>query len=138
MRKSYKIIRIANSILPPIILNEQEASSLPLPLRYSNGLIAPNSYYVQVSLHEQQIVLILNKTLDVPSSDDNVKLFTILKKTVEIENLANAASDNIWNHYQSQNLQKCSYKGYDGTLSAFASYNYFSLYMTNKIDTWVS
>ncbi|KAG1103148.1 hypothetical protein G6F42_017261 [Rhizopus arrhizus] len=134
MRKSYKMIRMANSI----ILNEQEANSLPLPLCYSNGLIAPNSYYVQASLHEQQIVLILNKTLDVPSGDDGVKLFTILEKTVEIENLVNAAFDNIWNHYQSQNLQKCSYKGYDEALAAFASYNYFSLYMTNKIDTWLS
>lgn len=84
MRKSYKMTRIANSILPPIILNKQEASSLPLPLCYSNGLIAPNSYYVQVSLHDQQIVLILNKALAVPSSDDGVKLFTVLEKTVEI------------------------------------------------------
>ncbi|KAL9537980.1 hypothetical protein MBANPS3_011296 [Mucor bainieri] len=95
------MIQIANTLLPPVIVNNgnQHDAVFQASERIEN-LIAPNSFYVQANVTETQISFILNKVIEVPSSEAGIDLFTVQERSVEIEDIAEASSCLLWNHYQ--------------------------------------
>ncbi|KAL9558819.1 hypothetical protein MBANPS3_000719 [Mucor bainieri] len=102
MQQSYKMIQIAHTILPPVIVNDEKRDDYRLSaFKPTSNLIAPNSFYVQANVTETQISFILNKVIEATSSKTGIDLFTVQERSVEIEDIAETASYLLWNHYQS-------------------------------------
>ncbi|GAN03685.1 hypothetical protein MAM1_0046c03140 [Mucor ambiguus] len=101
MQQSYKMIQIANAVLPPVVVGDEEKNDSTFQTcKRTDGLIAPNSFYVQANVTETQISFILNKVIEVPSSENAVSLFTVQERSVEIEDIVETVSHLLWNHYQ--------------------------------------
>ncbi|KAL9546275.1 hypothetical protein PS6_007744 [Mucor atramentarius] len=102
IQKPLKMIQIANVILPPVILGEEDSNSVASDrIQEDNSSFLPmNSYYIQVNIEEQQIKYILNKVIKTPSSKNAAQLFTVQEREISINGLASSASDEMWNHYQ--------------------------------------
>ncbi|KAL9554994.1 hypothetical protein MBANPS3_002562 [Mucor bainieri] len=95
MQQSYKMIQIANAVLPPIIVQDrdQDGTALKTHNKPVDSSIAPNTFYVQANVTETQISFILNKVIEAQSSKTGIDLFTIQERSIEIENIAKTASD---------------------------------------------
>jgi hypothetical protein len=102
MQQPYKMIEIANAILPPVIVDDKEQNGFTSrPVKRADNLIAPNSFYVQANVTETQISFILNKVIEVPSSKTGIELFTIQERLIEMEDIVETVLHVLWNHYQS-------------------------------------
>lgn len=150
LQKPYKMIQIANALLPPDILSKDNLSLYPNLIEHDwreNDLIQPNSFYVQAYIYENCINFILNKVIAVSSIDNAVQksTFTIQEKNINIENIINTACDILWNHFQSLDFEdhsnsfsrNCCYEHSDGE---FDVENYFNFKANLKIlmSNWVS
>lgn len=102
MQKSMKMIEIANAILPPVFLDKEKVENVAYNKTQddSNSLLPLNSFYVQVTIGEQQINFILNKVVKEPSAKNIAQLFTIQQRKIKRDGIVAVASNNIWNHYQ--------------------------------------
>lgn len=148
MQHSYKMIQIANAILPPVIVGDEEAqnsSSFPVH-KYTDSLITPNSFYVQANITDTQISFILNKVIQVPSSSKTgVELFTIQERSVNVGHITDSALDVLWNHYEfAANLEEQQHTlfkrcQHHGTIMVLLSshYNEFKKNAKNLINSWV-
>ncbi|OAC97584.1 hypothetical protein MUCCIDRAFT_86916 [Mucor lusitanicus CBS 277.49] len=102
MQQPYKMIQIANAILPPVIAGKEEQTNPAFrPRTHANSLIAPNSFYVQANVTDTQIYFILNKVIEVPPPETGIALSTVQERSIETEDIAEAASLLLWNYYQS-------------------------------------
>lgn len=105
MKKPYKMIQIANTLSPPIVLNENDLTG-PNLIKHSwhqKDLLQPNSFYVQAYVYPDHISFILNKAVVVSSKNNAVKksTFTIQEETINIGSILDLACDFMWNHFQS-------------------------------------
>jgi len=97
MMKPHKMIQIASAILPPVLVDQENALTIT---RNSSEPIAPNSYYAQVLINKQHVDFILNKVIKASLSETTIQKFTVLEKRIEIQDIVEVASENMWNHYQ--------------------------------------
>ncbi|KAL9548798.1 hypothetical protein MBANPS3_005517, partial [Mucor bainieri] len=145
MQQSYKMIQIANAMLPPVIIGNEEQNdcSRLQTCKPLNNLIAPNSFYVQANVTETQISFILNKVIEVPSSETGIDLFTVQERSVEIEDVAEASSYLLWNHYQSildideqqhELFERC--EDHDTMMLSSSQYEKFSKNARKLINSW--
>ncbi|OAC97636.1 hypothetical protein MUCCIDRAFT_168318 [Mucor lusitanicus CBS 277.49] len=75
-QQPYKIMQIANAILPPVIVGDEEQNEPTVQVHeHKDSLITPNSFYVQANVADTQIDFILNK--EVSSSEHAAELFTV-------------------------------------------------------------
>ncbi|KAL9548439.1 hypothetical protein PS6_006601 [Mucor atramentarius] len=144
MQKAYKMVQVANAILPPIILNkETQDGSIFQMDRCSDNLMAPNSFYVQASITEKQISFILNKVIQVSSSKNAVDLFTVQERSIDMEDVAETASHMLWNYYQAiidmkehqDLLTKCC-RQHDSIELSSSHYKEFSKNLKKLVDLW--
>lgn len=145
MQKAYKMVQVANAILPPVILNkETQDGSIFQMDRRSDSLMAPNSFYVQASITEKRISFILNKVIQVSSSKNAVDLFTVQERSIDIEDVAETASRMLWNYYQAiidmkghqDLLIKCC-RQHDSIELSSSHYKEFSKNLKKLVDLWV-
>ncbi|KAL9560215.1 hypothetical protein MBANPS3_000067 [Mucor bainieri] len=147
MQQSYKMIQVANAILPPVIVGNEEQNDSTLPsCKPADSLIAPNSFYVQASVTETQISFILNKVIEVPSSETGIDLFTVQERSVEVEHIEETALHILWNHYQAMIdmekqqhalLERCQGHKYM-VLSSIQYYDEFKKNAKRLIDSWLT
>ncbi|OAC97629.1 hypothetical protein MUCCIDRAFT_116288 [Mucor lusitanicus CBS 277.49] len=112
-QQPYKIMQIANAILPPVIVGDEEQNEPTVQVHeHKDSLITPNSFYVQANIAETQIDFILNK--EVSSSEHAAGLFTVQERSIAVEDIVTAITHSLWNHYQSmldiQEQQHCLFK----------------------------
>lgn len=145
MQRSYKMIQVANAMLPPVIVNEKMQDDSVFQMdKSSSKLIRPNTFYVQASITEKQINFILNKVITTSSSEDVVKLFTIQERSVTIEDIAETASHMLWDHYQSlndmrehQGLLTHACQEHNSIALSSNQYKQFCKNMKKQISLWV-
>ncbi|KAK4521037.1 uncharacterized protein ATC70_004026 [Mucor velutinosus] len=145
MQQPYKMIQIANAVLPPVIVNDnkQQNDSLIQTCKHADNLIAPNSFYVQANVTEAQISFILNKVVELPSSETGIGLFTIQERSVKMQDIAETALHILWDHCQSMaNLEEQQHTLFkrcqDHDTMAFSSSHYkeFKKNARKLIDLW--
>ncbi|CAO0803721.1 unnamed protein product [Mucor circinelloides] len=145
MQKPYKMIQIANAVLPPVIVNEdtQDDSVFRMDTR-SDNLIAPNSFYVQANITDTHTSFILNKVVALPSSKNAAKLFTVQERSVEIEDITETVSHLLWNHYQSISDDKenrhslfNSCRKHDDIALSFSHYKQFKKGIKELVGYWL-
>ncbi|KAL9559097.1 hypothetical protein MBANPS3_000578 [Mucor bainieri] len=144
MQQSHKMIQVANAILPPVIVDDKGQNESKLPTsKPTDNLIAPNSFYVQANVTETQISFILNKVIEVSSSNTSIDLFTVQERAIEMENIADTASYLLWNHYQAMNdiegqqyglFERC--QDHDTMVLLSSHYKEFSKNAGGLIKSW--
>ncbi|KAF1796034.1 hypothetical protein FB192DRAFT_1441334, partial [Mucor lusitanicus] len=112
-QQPYKIMQIANAILPPVVVNDEEQNRPTVPAhKHKDSLITPNSFYVQANVAHTQIDFILNKKIS--SSEHAAELFTVQERSIAVEDIVSSTTHSLWNHYQSmlnlQEQQHCLFK----------------------------
>lgn len=146
MQQPYKMIQIANAILPPVIAGKEEQTNPAFrPRTHANSLIAPNSFYVQANVTDTQIYFILNKVIEVPPPETGIALSTVQERSIETEDIAEAASLLLWNYYQSmidveeqQHLFFECCQDHDSTaIVSIRHYEQFKQNAKKLIDFWV-
>ncbi|KAL7330828.1 hypothetical protein PS15p_205720 [Mucor circinelloides] len=144
MQKSLKMIQIANAILPPVIVNEDTQDDSVFQMdRRSDKLTSTNSFYVQASITDTHISVILNKVVVPPSFKNAAKIFTVQERSVEIEDITGTVSHLLWNHYQSMNDGKENQHSlfkycqeHDGIVFSFKHYKQFKKDIKKLIVHW--
>ncbi|OAC98294.1 hypothetical protein MUCCIDRAFT_167926 [Mucor lusitanicus CBS 277.49] len=142
-QQPYKMMQIANAILPPVIVNDEEQNKPAfLAHEHKDSLITPNSFYVQANVAETQIDFLLNK--EVSSSANAAELFTVQERSIAVEDIVTSITHSLWNHYQSmldlQEQQHCLFKRcQDHETMPLLSSNYveFKRNAEKVIDCWV-
>lgn len=145
MQQPYKMVQIANAFLPPIVVGDRRQNSFAFHTgKRADSLIAPNSFYVQASFTETQVRFILNKTIEAPSSKNDVGLFTIQERSVEIEDMVETLSHTLWNHYQAiaylqeqHHLLLACCRDHDTMAFLSSQYERFKKNAKKLIDSWV-
>ncbi|KAL9559102.1 hypothetical protein MBANPS3_000583 [Mucor bainieri] len=146
MQQSNKMIQIANAVLPPVIVDDKGQNDPKLSTcKPADNLIMPNSFYVQANVTETQISFILNKVIEVSSSNTGIDLFTVQERAIEMENIAETASYLLWNHYQAMNdmeeqqhalFERC--QDHDTMVLLSSHYKKFSKNASGLIKSWFS
>lgn len=145
VQKPIKMFEIANAILPPVLLDDEniDNGTCNKIQRDGNSLLPLNSFYVQVTISEQQIDFILNKVVKEPSSKNTAQLFTIQQREIRSDSIMDVASDNMWNHYQLLEseghlglLSNCCQK-HDTIELAARHYKCFNSDIKKLIEAWV-
>ncbi|KAL9560216.1 hypothetical protein MBANPS3_000068 [Mucor bainieri] len=148
MQQPYKMIQIANAILPPVIVGDEAQNGRTVQTTCRppvKTLITPNSFYVQASVTETQISFILNKVINAPPFETGIDLFTVQERSIEMENVADTATYLLWNHYQTMNdieeqqhglFERCQDHGTMVLLSS--QYKEFNKNARKLIDSWLA
>ncbi|KAL9559101.1 hypothetical protein MBANPS3_000582 [Mucor bainieri] len=144
MQQSHKMIQVANAVLPPVIVDDKGQNDSKLQTcKPTDNLIAPNSFYVQANVIETQISFILNKVIEVSSSNTGIDLFTVQERAIEMENIADTASYLLWNHYQAMSdmeeqqhglFERC--QGHDTMVLLSSHHKEFSKNASGLIKSW--
>ncbi|KAF1797745.1 hypothetical protein FB192DRAFT_1395928 [Mucor lusitanicus] len=141
-QQPYKIMQIANAILPPVIVGDEEQNEPTVQVHeHKDSLITPNSFYVQANVADTQIDFILKK--EVSSSEHAAELFTVQERSIAVEDIVSSIMHSLWNHYQSmldlQEQQHCLFKRcQDHETMPLLSSNYeeFKRNAEKLIDCW--
>lgn len=145
MQKPYTMIQIANSFLPPTILNDKypvndsskQIRNTTLNDRKEIDLLPPNSFYVHAHVKDFSVYYTLNKIIEVSSSigTSEKSTFTVKEKTICMENTIDSVCDHLLNHLQMLNfdgdentlLQRC----YQHQLEDGLSMNNYNRFLNN-------
>lgn len=113
MKKPHTMIQVANTLLPPLILDQydnpliHDTQLLKQVLSRSKelenpDLFPPNIFYVQAEINEDCISFVLNKVFEVNSAEGVVQksVFSVKEKTIVGENIFDSVCENILNHLQ--------------------------------------
>jgi len=110
MQKPFKMIQIANALLPPTIWKDGNSKQLEWTdyNTREEDLLPPNSFYVQAYVNDDHIRFILNKVIAVSSLDGTVQksTFTIQETTVELGSIFDSVCDTMWNHLMMPECQR--------------------------------
>ncbi|CEP19162.1 hypothetical protein [Parasitella parasitica] len=111
MQKPYKIIQIANALLPPSIWNDNSTTENESLLVETNevDLIPPNSFYAQAYIRKNCIDFILNKAVTVSLVDGVAQksTFTAQEETVKIQTITDSVCDKVWIHLEMIDFEGC-------------------------------
>jgi hypothetical protein len=110
MQKPFKMVQIANALLPPTIWKNGNSKQLEW-IDYNTrdeDLLPPNSFYVQAYINDDHIRFILNKVIAVSSVNGAVQksTFTIQEMSVELESILDSVCDIMWNHLMLPECQR--------------------------------
>jgi len=145
LQRSLKIRQIVNTILPPVIQDQEESGKVVLHDTQESGntFLPVNSFYLQANIGERQIEFILNKVVKAPLSKTPVELFTAQEQIIEMDDILTATSNILWNHYQLLESEgclntfiSCCQEHKDIELS-LGHYERFTASMTSLINRWV-
>ncbi|KAI8645265.1 hypothetical protein BD408DRAFT_83617 [Parasitella parasitica] len=120
MQKPYKMIQIANALLPPSIWNGNSVVNIDLPVKDKElDLIPPNSFYLQAYIHEDCIDFILNKAVAVSLVGEVAQKssFTVQEKAVSIDSLGDSVCNKLWDYLETMDFKECKEKYCSGRLS---------------------
>lgn len=148
MQKPYKMIQLANALLPPVILKENNAEDIKFVEinRDKTDLLPPNSFYLQVYIRENRVEFIMNKVIAVPSTNNSVQksTFTVQEEIISVEDMFNSACNYIWSHFQDLDLASsetlsnecCVAHNYEALSTS--NYYCFSANLKETMRNWVS
>ncbi|CAO3646984.1 unnamed protein product [Mucor fragilis] len=109
MQKPFKMIQIANALLPPIVWKDGNSKQLEWTdyNTREEDLLPPNSFYVQAYINDDRIRFILNKVIAVSFNDAVQKsTFTVQEMSVELESIFDSVCDTMWNHLMMPECQR--------------------------------
>ncbi|CAO3647000.1 unnamed protein product [Mucor fragilis] len=110
MQKPFKMVQIANALLPPTIWKNGNSTQLKWTdyNAHEEDLLPPNSFYVQAYINDDHIRFILNKVIAVSSVNGAVQksTFTIQEMSVELESIFDSVCDTMWNHLMMPECQR--------------------------------
>ncbi|CAO3646972.1 unnamed protein product [Mucor fragilis] len=110
MQKPFKMIQIANALLPPTIWKDGNTKQLKWTdyNTHEEDLLPPNSFYVQAYINDDHIRFILNKVIAVSSLNGTVQksTFTVQEISVEMESIFDSVCDTMWGHITIPGFQR--------------------------------
>ncbi|CAO3647040.1 unnamed protein product [Mucor fragilis] len=110
MRKPFKMVQIANALLPPTIWKNGSSNQLEWTdyNARDEDLLPPNSFYVQAYINDDHIRFILNKVIAVSSVNGALQksTFTVQEMSVELESILDSVCDIMWNHLMLPECQR--------------------------------
>ncbi|CAO3646956.1 unnamed protein product [Mucor fragilis] len=110
MQKPFKMVQIANALLPPTIWKNGNSKQLEW-IDYNTrdeDLLPPNSFYVQAYINDDNIRFTLNKVIAVSSVNGAIQksTFTIQEMSVELESILDSVCDTMWNQLMMPECQR--------------------------------
>ena len=154
MQKSFTMVQIANSFLPPVILNNKNYSDNSSKLikkekverRKEIDFLPPNTFYVYAHVKNSSIDFILNKVIEVTLSNgkNQKSRFTVKEKGIPMESIVDSVCDHLLSHLQilgfdgdnNALFQRCCQHQLKDGLS-IENYSSFWNHLKQLINTWV-
>ncbi|KAL9559107.1 hypothetical protein MBANPS3_000588 [Mucor bainieri] len=110
LQRSLKINQIISTLLPAYIVDKEETDEVDAVhhTHEEDTVSLPlNSFYLQANINERQINFIVNKVVKASTTETPAELFTAEERTVDIDDIQTAASNNVWNQYQLLESEGC-------------------------------
>lgn len=148
MQKPYTMIHIVNSLLPPVILNqEHNAMKLDKNEEAISDILPANTFYICAHMKEDYINFILNKVVQVRSANgiDQKSTFTVHQTKIYIDSIVDSIIDNMWSFFKSFDFEelvehgmflKCCEHRFQEEV-ALINYHCFNLNFRKCAEEWV-